>query len=108
VDASSTSTLPRCARCDGLLRPDVVWFGEPLDGDVLAAAFTAAVEADVCLVVGTSALVYPAASVPEATSRAGGVVVEVNLQPTPLTATAGVTLFGEAGKLVPALLVQPS
>ncbi len=104
VDASSAERLPRCGACGALLRPDVVWFGEPLDPDVLAAAFEAAAEADLCLVVGTSAVVYPAASVPEITLRSGGAVVEVNLDPTPLTGRATLSLLGRAATLVPALV----
>jgi NAD-dependent deacetylase len=98
--------LPRCPHCNALMRPDVVWFGEMLDETVLSAAFSAAKAADVCLVVGTSALVYPAASVPEVTRAAGGRVIEVNLEPTPLTPHAEVSLRGEAGRLVPALIAS--
>ena len=104
VDATSTDTLPRCAACGGLLRPAVVWFGEALDPVVLESAFDAAGRADVCLVVGTSARVHPAASVPLATLRAGGVVVEVNPEPTPLSGVAAVTLRGSAGEALPLLL----
>jgi diguanylate cyclase (GGDEF)-like protein/PAS domain S-box-containing protein len=63
VDATREATLPRCPACGALLRPDVVWFGEPLDAADLEAAFAAAGRADACLVVGTSAVVQPAASV---------------------------------------------
>ena len=108
VDATTADTLPRCTTCGALLRPDVVWFGEALDPGVIGAAFGAAEAADLCLVVGTSALVHPAAAVPEVTLRAGGAVVEVNLDPTPLTGRCDVTLLGKAGSLVPALLARPS
>jgi NAD-dependent deacetylase len=104
VDASALETLPRCEECAGMLRPDVVWFGEPLDADVIGASFEAARRADVCLVVGTSAVVYPAASVPEMTYQAGGTLIEINPEPTPLTALATVTLRGPAGELVPVVL----
>lgn len=104
VDASSAGTLPRCDRCDALLRPDVVWFGEALDGDVLDAAFGAAGAADLCLVVGTSALVQPAASIPLATQAAGGWLVEVNPETTPLTERCRVTLRGPGGEILPDLL----
>jgi NAD-dependent deacetylase len=104
LDTSSAEALPRCGACGGLLRPDVVWFGEALDPEVIGEAFDAARDADLCLVVGTSALVHPAASVPEVTLGAGGAVVEVNLEPTPLTGRVAVSLLGEAGKLVPAVL----
>ncbi len=96
--------LPRCARCGGLRRPDVVLFGEPLDGASLASAQSMAARADVCLVVGTSAAVYPAAAMPWTTLRAGGHVVEVNTEPTGLTAAATVALHGKAGEVLPALL----
>ena len=96
--------LPRCASCGGLRRPDVVLFGEALDGEVLARAHALAGRADVCLVVGTSAVVYPAAAVPLATLDAGGTLIEVNLEDTPLTAPATVALRGAAGEVLPALL----
>jgi NAD-dependent deacetylase len=86
------------------LRPDVVWFGEVLDAVVLEDAFRRAAEADVCLVVGTSSLVYPAASVPLITLERGGAVVEVNPEETPLSCLARVTLRGKAASLLPALL----
>ena len=104
VDHSSEATLPRCPDCGSLTRPDVVWFGEALDPTVIGRAFHAAEEADLCLVVGTSALVYPAASVPDVTMRRGGAVIEVNLAATPLSASARVTLSGPAGEILPALL----
>lgn len=106
VDASSAATLPRCARCEALLRPDVVWFGETLDPEVWEPALAAAAEAEVCVVVGTSALVHPAASLPLATARAGGAIIEVNPDPTPLTTAVAVALRGPAGALLPELLAR--
>ena len=67
-------------------------------------AFRAAHEAELCLVVGTSALVHPAASVPLATLRNGGTLIEVNLERTPLTSEAEVTLLAPAGASLPELL----
>ena len=104
VDATTLDTLPRCEVCGSLLRPDVVWFGEPLDSAVIGGAFEAARGADLCLVVGTSALVYPAASVPELTAAAGGAIVEVNVEPTALTPRATASVFGAAGDVLPDLL----
>jgi NAD-dependent deacetylase len=104
VDATSLATLPRCTRCGSLLRPDVVWFGEMLDEGVLATADTAAATADVCLVVGTSALVHPAASLPLRTRAHGGVVIEVNPEETPLTRVAEVSIRGRAAEVVPKLV----
>ena len=104
VDATSVATLPRCERCGALLRPDVVWFGELLDEGILSAADAAASSADVCLVVGTSALVHPAASLPLRTRANGGVVIEVNPEETPLTRLATISIRGGAAEVVPRLL----
>ena len=104
VDASSAATLPRCAHCGGPLRPDVVWFGEMLDHEVLSAADDAAAHADVCLVVGTSALVYPAASLPLRTRSRGGAIIEVNPEETSLSDVAEVSIRGSAAAVVPGLL----
>ena len=90
--------------CGDLMRPDVVWFGEALDEDVLHRSMLAARAADVCLVIGTSALVYPAASIPDITAGSGGSVIEINLEPTALSPRADVSLFGPAGERLPALL----
>ena len=103
IDATSVATLPRCARCGAMLRPDVVWFGEMLDEGVLAKADAAAANADVCLVVGTSALVHPAASLPLRTRAGGGAIVEVNPEETPLTHAAAVSIRGSAAEMVPVL-----
>jgi NAD-dependent deacetylase len=97
------SLPPRCA-CGALLRPDVVWFGEVLPEAAVALAFEAARQADVVLVVGTSALVYPAAALPQVARAAGAFVIEVNPEPTPLTPIADVSLRGAAASLVPAMV----
>ncbi len=97
-------SLPRCDRCGGLRRPDVVLFGEMLDPAVLERAQSMAERADLCLVVGTSAVVYPAAAIPLATLHAGGRIIEVNVEATPLTDAAAVALRGAAGEVLPALL----
>ena len=97
-------TLPRCARCGGLRRPDVVLFGEALNGASLASAQAMAARADLCLVIGTSAEVYPAAAIPLTTLHAGGRIIEVNTQATSLTGAASVTVHGKAGEVLPALV----
>ncbi|MFH1765456.1 MAG: NAD-dependent deacylase [Gemmatimonadota bacterium] len=106
-DPISTETrgdLPRCPVCSSLLRPGVVWFGESLDSGVLSEAFRVAKASQVCLVVGTSALVHPAASVPLVTLEGGGSIIEVNPTETPLTRQARVSLRGASGELLPKLL----
>ncbi len=73
---------PACPYCHGLIRPGVVWFGEALDPDVLDTA-EAAADCDVFLTVGTSSVVYPAASFVEEARRRGAFIVEVNPEATP-------------------------
>lgn len=104
VDATSRDTLPRCEACGSLLRPDVVWYGESLDADLLGAAREVAGRADACLVVGTSAVVQPAASLASIAGRAGAVLVEVNPEATPLSERADVTVRAPAAEAVPAIL----
>jgi NAD-dependent deacetylase len=104
IDASSLETLPHCRECGALMRPDIVWFGEALDPAVLNEATRLASAADVCIVIGTSAVVYPAAGLAELTARAGGTVIEVNVAATPLTDLAAIALRGPAAAIVPQLL----
>ncbi len=104
VDATSPETLPRCEACGALARPAVVWFGEALDRSDLERAFDAARAADVCIVVGTSAVVQPAASIALATLDGGGVIVEVNPTETPLTPHAVISIRDRATIAVPAML----
>lgn len=95
---------PHCPRCMAMLRPDVVWFGEALDAGVLEAATSAAAEADVCLVVGTSGVVQPAASLARLTRDAGGAVIEVNPERTPHSDGATVSLRLPATEAVPTIV----
>lgn len=104
VDTASPDTLPRCPRCSALARPAVVWFGEALDSKLLQGAMDHAALADACLVVGTSAVVHPAASLPRIVLQAGGAVIEVNPEPTPLSASATVRIAGAACAVLPELL----
>lgn len=95
---------PRCPDCAGLLRPGVVWFGESLPREALAGAYTAVQSAEVVLVVGTSGLVEPAASLPRLALAQGAFVVEINPTETPLSASASVFVKGAAGAVLPRLL----
>lgn len=94
--------LPRCA-CGGLLRPAIVWFGESLPEGTLDEAFRLATGARTLVVVGTSNLVYPAAGIPMAAIDAGVEVIEVNPEPTPLTARAARFIQGKAAEILPTL-----
>lgn len=99
-----TPDVPRCPSCGGLLRPDVVWFGEMLPPEALEAAFAAARACQVFFSIGTSGLVQPAASLAYAAKNRGAAVVEVNMEPTPLTARADFFLQGKSGEILPALV----
>jgi len=94
---------PVCLDCRNPMRPDVVLFGEMLPVGVFDRAVDAARTAEVCFVVGTSALVYPAASLPEVAKRGGAFLVEVNPEKTPLTEYCDASLRGPAGELLPLL-----
>lgn len=104
VDTGSREALPRCPDCGELLRPDVVWFGESLDPGTLRAAREAGEAADMCLSVGTSAVVEPAASLARTAAASGAEVVEVNPEETALSSLASVALRGGAADLLPRLL----
>jgi NAD-dependent deacetylase len=93
---------PRCLRCGGLLRPDVVWFGEALPEEILEKSFQAAKDCDLFLSVGTSALVQPAALLPFEALDHGACVVEINTDETPLTLRATYALRGKAAEILPA------
>jgi NAD-dependent deacetylase len=96
--------LPRCNACGQLLRPAVVWFGESLPRAIWNAAEQAVGEADVLLVVGTSAVVYPAAGLATQARQLGRPVIEINLDPTPLTDDVDLSLQGPAGSILPGLV----
>ncbi len=95
--------LPRC-ECGGMIRPDVVWFGEMLPEDTLREAFRVSEEADIFFSVGTSAVVQPAASLPYIARQNGAYLVEVNLESTPLTPVVDLFLQGKSGEILPRLV----
>lgn len=95
--------LPRCG-CGGLLRPDVVWFGEPLPEGALTAAFSASSGADFMFVIGTSGIVQPAASLAFRAKESGAYLVEINLEPTPLSKIMDAVIRSKAGEVLPELV----
>jgi NAD-dependent deacetylase len=94
---------PHCPDCGALLRPHVVWFGESLDSSVLQKAFALSSSCEVMFVVGTSAVVQPAASLPLSARESGAITVEVNPDPTPLTPYVDFSFRGKAGDILPAI-----
>jgi NAD-dependent deacetylase len=95
---------PPCRACGGLIRPAVVWFGENLDQNLLQRSWQAAADAEVMLVIGTSALVQPAAGLALVAKKAGAYVIEINLEPTPNSDWVDESLLGKAGEVLPRLV----
>lgn len=96
---------PHCA-CGGMARPGVVWFGEALPEGIMREAEHAAGGAEVFLVVGTSAVVYPAAGLIPYAKQAGARVIEVNAEPTAATAIVDCALHGRAGEILPQIITS--
>ena len=96
--------LPSCSACEGLLRPHIVWFGESLAQRDLDQSYAALESCEVMLIIGTSGVVYPAASFAPVAKQAGAFVAEVNLDPTPNSDLADVSIRGRASDTVPRLL----
>ena len=94
---------PHCA-CGGLARPGVVWFGEPLPEGMMKEAEHAAASAAVFLVIGTSAVVYPAAGLVPFAKHAGAKVIEINTEPSAVSSIVDCALQGPAGEILPQLL----
>ena len=99
---------PHCALCGAMMRPGVVWFGEDLPRVARFRADHAAQHCDLCLVVGTSGLVYPAAALPGLAKEHGARVIVVNPQPSALDDTADLVLRAAAGECLPLLWPQQS
>lgn len=94
----------RCPHCGAYTRPDIVWFHEMLPTDVWEAAINEAHTCDAMLVVGTSGVVEPAASLPWSAKQHGALVIEVNPERTPNTSIADIVLRGPAGSIMPQVL----
>lgn len=97
--------LPYCKKCNGLLRPHIVWFGESLDSGDISRSMAALRTCEILLVIGTSGIVHPAASFVAIASEAGAYVVEINVEETPNSCLVDEALIGRASDVVP-LLVQ--
>lgn len=102
--AGQAEQPPRCPSCGEILRPDVVWFGEALPDEDLGYAFHLAQTCDAMLVVGTSGVVQPAASIPLLAAQAGIPVIDVNPQPDELARSMTMFLQGRGGEVLPRLI----
>ena len=98
---------PRCPNCGFILKPDVVFFGEPIPWEAQSKASEGARTCKLVLVIGTSAVVYPAAEIPIVAKRNGAKVVEINMEPTTLTGSVSDYLLqGAAGKILPKIVEE--
>jgi NAD-dependent deacetylase len=105
LDASfDLSGGPLCEKCGGPLRPGVVWFGEALPPLPLQQSLDAAQACDVCVMVGTSGVVYPAAMIPEQALATGATLIEVNPAPSALSSKCEIVLRGKAHEILPQLM----
>ena len=98
------SEPPACAACGGLLRPDVVWFGETLPMIAIGRAFEALRGCDLCFSIGTSAVVEPAASFAFVAAEVGATLIEINPEATPLSRHCGLVIRAPAGVAMPAMV----
>lgn len=103
-DVGQREKPPRCPRCGDLLRPDVVWFGEYLPADVMRKATDASEHCAIMLVVGTSGVVQPAASLPYVAARTGALIIDVNPEHDEISDMADIFLQGAGGAVLPALV----
>lgn len=96
--------LPTCPACGGLQRPHIVWFGESLAPEDLERSYAALESCDLLLIIGTSGVVYPAASFAPVAKQAGAFVAELNLDPTSNSDVVNISVRGRASEIVPQLL----
>ena len=104
VEVSMENKVPRCSSCNGIIRPDIVWFGEMLPEGVFENATDAAGRCELFFSIGTSAVVYPAASLPMIARKCGAYVVEINTEKTDLSPKVHESLLGKAGEIMPQLV----
>ena len=96
--------VPCCPGCGAMLRPDIVWFGEPLDMNILEKSISLAQACDLLICVGSSLNVQPAASIPYLAKSGKAIVIEVNSEPTALSVDADLYLQGNAAEILPAFI----
>ncbi|MHA2052882.1 MAG: SIR2 family NAD-dependent protein deacylase [Candidatus Hodarchaeales archaeon] len=99
-----TVKVPRCVKCNGLIKPDTILFNEPLPIGVFLKARELVEKADLLIVIGSSITVYPAASLPYLAQRTGTRIIVVNDESTHLSTIADVYLEGKAGEILPLLM----
>jgi NAD-dependent deacetylase len=97
---------PTCDHCSGILKPDAVFFGEQLPADVLMESERRSRTCDLCIVLGSSLVVFPAANIPIYAVRSGAKLVIINIGPTELDEVAHVRIEGKAGQVTPRVIAR--
>ena len=105
IDIDETRKIPYCD-CGGLIRPDVVWFGESLPVDKLESAIKAAENADFYFSIGTSGNVYPAANLPSMAKRKGAYTIEINIERTLISEEFDIVLLGKSSEILSNIINQ--
>jgi len=95
---------PTCSKCEGILKPDIIFFGEPLPQNSIEEAFSEAYKSDLILVLGTSLTVYPAAYIPDIVKNNGGKVVIINSNKTMKDYLGDVMIRGKLGEVIPKIV----
>ena len=98
------TVLPTCPKCNAVLRPDVVWFGESLPTGAIGAAVEACRSCEVFMTIGTSAVVVPAAGLIQLAAETGARTIEINLEATPASGIVDIALHGASGDILPKLV----
>jgi NAD-dependent deacetylase len=96
--------VPHCPDCGGVIKPNVILYGEQLPIQQFLAAQNAARKADVMIVIGSSLEVAPAADLPMLTVRGGGKLIIINFEPTHLDSQADIVIHDDASQFLPKLL----
>lgn len=104
IIGDSIETIPRCKKCNDLIRPSVVWFGESLPYDILAMAYEKSQSCDLFFTIGTSSEVYPAADLPHQAKNTGAYVVEINPNETSFTRYSNLSFRENSGEILPQIL----
>jgi NAD-dependent deacetylase len=96
---AKAANVPTCT-CGSFLRPDVVWFGEPILQDAWNRSLIFLNETDAVIICGTSGVVWPAAALPQIAKTTGAKIIEINLEQTPMTPIVDVSLLGKASEIL--------
>ncbi|MDY6931886.1 MAG: NAD-dependent deacylase [Halobacteriota archaeon] len=101
-----TGKIPPICECGGIIKPDVVFFGETLPLDALSRSTEYAERCDLMIVVGSSLVVYPAASLPPIAKQNGAKLVIINMEPTPYDSMADIVIHGKCGEVLPEIVKE--